>query len=124
MAHPLRDLLFGPCLVQLWRALCFRNNKHRTQQSTKFNRKRELLRIVCETCVPDETQGAYGTADLFLTYARDNWSIEAFARNLTNTVYLTFAQENARWVGLSVFVRRASRVRSAPRDASGQVAEE
>ncbi len=44
---------------------------------------------------PDETQGAYGTADLFLTYAREEWSIGLFARNVTNTVYLTFAQENA-----------------------------
>jgi iron complex outermembrane receptor protein len=44
---------------------------------------------------PDETQGAYGTADVFLTYARPRWSIGLFARNVTNTVYLTFAQENA-----------------------------
>ena len=44
---------------------------------------------------PDETQTSFATGNVFLNYIRGNWQVGLFARNVTNTTYLTYGAENS-----------------------------
>jgi iron complex outermembrane receptor protein len=48
---------------------------------------------------PDDRQGSYSRSDAMLTYApADNeWSLEAYGKNLENKAIIISAQENGLW---------------------------